>query len=158
VADRPKKSRPRVPQDLASNLRRGCIAAVVVGVLMPWATLGPFAITGFAIKDGKLLMAVALGALAVSLAPRHLVIRLVDVLLALAAFLAAMIDAGNTANLVSKVPGVLDVKVGSGLVVCVIASGVWLASLAWEQGSRIRSRRRLRHANYTPPAWFQPAH
>jgi hypothetical protein len=103
-------------------------------------------------------MAVALGALAVSLAPRHLVIRLVDVLLALAAFLAAMIDAGNTANLVSKVPGVLDVKVGSGLVVCVIASGVWLASLAWEQGSRIRSRRRLRHANYTPPAWFQPAH
>jgi hypothetical protein len=158
VADRPKKSRPRVPQDLASNLRRGCIAAVVVGVLMPWATLGPFAITGFAIKDGKLLMAVALGALAVSLAPRHLVIRLVDVLLALAAFLAATIDAGNTANLVSKVPGVLDVKVGSGLVVCVIASGVWLASLAWEQGARIRSRRRLRHANYTPPAWFQPAH
>jgi hypothetical protein len=153
---RPVRTKPRVPQDLTSNLRRGCIAAVVMGVLMPWATLGPFAITGLAIKDGKLLMAIALGALAVSLAPRHLAIRLVDVLLALSAFVAAMIDAGSAATLVAKVPGVLDVKVGSGLVVCVLASGAWLASLVWEQGSRIRGRRRSRRAGYTPPAWFQP--
>jgi hypothetical protein len=155
---RPARTRPRVPQDLTSNLRRGCIAALVVGVLMPWATLGPFAITGFSIKDGKLLMAIALGALAVSLLPRHLVIRLVDVLLAVAAFMASIIDVGNTTALVAKVPGVLDVGVGSGLVVCVLASGTWLASLVWEQGSRVRSRRRLRRAGYVPPAWFQPAH
>jgi hypothetical protein len=151
-------ARPRVPQDLASNLRRGFIAAVVMGVLMPWATLGPFAITGATIKDGKVLMAIALGALAVSLAPRRLVVRLVDIVLAVAAFMASMIDAGNTTGLLSKVPGVIDVKVGSGLVVCVLASGAWLASLVWEQLRVIRGRRHVRRARFTPPAWYQPAH
>jgi hypothetical protein len=151
---RSAKANLRVPQDLASNVKRGCIAAVLMGGLMPWATLGPFAITGATIADGKLLMAIALGALLVSLAPRHVVFRLVDGLLALCALLASIIDIGNTSNLAAKVPGVLDVKVGSGLFVCVIASGAWLASLVWEQRKLLGARRRAR---YTPPAWFQPA-
>jgi hypothetical protein len=121
---------------------------------MPWATLGPFSITGSTIKDGKVLMAVALGALALSLAPRRRVVRLLDVVLALSAFLASFIDTGNASGLASKASLVLPVKVGSGLIVCVCASGAWLATLLWEQWSLIRARRRSR---FMPPARLQPA-
>jgi hypothetical protein len=135
---------PRVvPQDLTSNVKRGCIAAVVFGGLMPWATVGPFAITGSSMADGKVLMALALGALALSLCPRWFVVRLFDIVLAVSALLASIVDINNTSALGSKLGPLLDVNVGSGLIVCVIASGAWLATLVWEQTRPARGRRRI---------------
>jgi hypothetical protein len=143
-----------VPQDLTSNIRRGCAAAVFIGALMPWATIGPFAITGYSIKDGKVLMAVALAALALSLVPRRLPVRLLESALALFALLAALADMGNTGALGAKIGQVLPVKVGAGLTVCVCAAVAWLGALVWEQGMLFKARRR---AAYRAPAWFQPA-
>jgi hypothetical protein len=151
----PRRSRPRVPQDLASNVRRGCTAAVVFGGLMPWATIGPFSITGASINDGKVLMAIGFSALALSLVPRFFLVRLADVLLAIAALLAAILDVGNTSELGSRLGPMFNVEVGSGLVVCVVAAAGWLVLLAWEQARLIGARRRGR---YRPPAWYQPAH
>jgi hypothetical protein len=143
-----------VPQDLTSNIRRGCATAVFIGALMPWATIGPFAITGYTIKDGQVLMAVALAALALSLVPRRLPLRLLETALALFALLAALADMGNTTALGAKIGQVLPVKVGAGLVVCVCAAVAWLGALAWEQGTLAKARRRAR---YVPPVWLQPA-
>jgi hypothetical protein len=143
-----------VPQDLASNIRRGCMAAVFVGALMPWATIGPFAITGYTIKDGQLLMALALGAIALSLAPRRLPVRLIEAAAAVFTLLAAMVDMGNTSNLGAKIGQVMPIKVGAGLVVCVCAAVAWIVALVWEQGMVVKARRRAR---YVPPVWLHPA-
>jgi len=153
---RPAAAVGRVPQNLTSNVRRGSAAAVFIGGLMPWATIGPFAITGSTVGGGKVLMAVALAALALSLAPRRLPVRFLDAALAAFALLASIANLGNTSTLASKIGPVLHVKVGSGLIVCACASGLWLVSLVWEQGTLIRERRR-RRTRYAVPAWLQPA-